>query len=380
METPCISCNESILQIANFCHKCGSQQKCKSCSATLIKDANNCISCGIPLTKSVEATSAINTVEYNETADSRSYKMAFSNEVGATVVGLVTTMLDNQPGRQQLKLSSNSNEGTEKIAQTVDAVYKDVTKVEKINSASSDVTDIPHIDDVNRTLECSEPHWILVYTFYHSTHGKHHFNRSEIMQFYKDQRGTKTRMGNFASNWDKIIEDKYIKTIRDGVLQLTDSGIDFAIKLINKEVPYRPKSGGKKASAKKIASKENKKEVSKKGTKTSAKQIKAEEFDAFKTTKKPSLDDFIKERNVSKSTGYTILAIAYYITKHCTTKFSDGNVEYAFKLLKLTPPLHLRQTITNLKTKNLWFDINDDSTWTLTRAGDTDFEKRFPSK
>lgn len=374
MESNCISCNESILQVAIFCHNCGSQQKCKSCQTQLVKGANNCIGCGISLSKSSDSSKAINTVEYKETATERGYKMEFTDEVGSNMVSLMQAMLENQSGNQFLKLEPNKRRQDE-------SHLEDVTIIEeRVDETTDRGIDIPHIDDITRTIECSEPYWILIYAFYHSNHGKDSFSRSEIQKIYKDQRGTASRMGNFASNWDRVIDSKYIKTIKDGVLQLTDTGIKIAIGVINKEIVSAPKSSGKKVISQKSNPIKEKAESGKKVSKTSAKSIKAEEFDAFKNSKKPSLEDFIKERSVNDKSSYIILAIAYYMKTYCQSNFTDGNIEYAYKILKLTPILHLRQTITNQKTKHLWFSIEQDGTWSLTRAGSIDFEKLFPSK
>ena len=78
----CNFCEEKISDRANFCPNCKNQIKCLSCSEVLEKDTDICIICGEEK-KSQEKNS--NTIEFQETKKTRSFKASFSNEVGSSI-------------------------------------------------------------------------------------------------------------------------------------------------------------------------------------------------------------------------------------------------------------------------------------------------------
>lgn len=388
METKCISCNEDILLVALFCHKCGSQQKCKSCNTPIVKEANNCIGCGVLLTKPTSSESAMNTFEFNQTIDSRSFRAAFTDKVGTNVVDALKNMLETNHANAQLQklnsgksISKDDINQTETIQEFEEAAVVQTPNKTLVDKKAVSIDDIPHIDDVERSLECSEPHWMLIYAFYESSFGKDVFSRDTIQQIYKNNRDLGSRMSNFGRAWDSLFktENRLMRTIKTGELMLTEKGIETATSLVKGEIVSKP---GKETS---IKSKPKKKsetaETGKKASKTSAKSVKVEQFDIFKSAKKPALEDFLKERAVKDKNSDLILALGYYIVKFCgASNFSDGNIEYGYKVLKKTPPLHLRQTIINCKTNNMWFNTTDDGKWTLERKGENDFEKAYTQK
>ncbi|MES2566223.1 MAG: zinc ribbon domain-containing protein [Bacteroidota bacterium] len=384
METPCISCNESILQIANFCHKCGGQQKCKACSTVIVKGANNCFNCGIVLSDTLNlASNAMNTVEFKQTADTREFKIALTDKVGGNAVGeILKNMIGHQIEKQHLKLSDEGTQSQHSITDndngTSDASTEDITL--KDNSSTSKVVEnneVPHINDVEKTIECSEPEWILIYAFYNCNHGKDAFSPDAVYKSYKEKRFTESRMKNFSTNWKSLFRES-IKTIKDGEMRLTQGGIDMATGLINKKITSKSKSFAKRATSKTVSTKKAKeqeplKKSSAKSTKTSAKSITPEQFDLHKSSTKPSLEDFLRTKKVGDDTSLRILAIAYYTNKFCKlSSFSDGNIEYAYKVLGLNKrPKHLHQTILNAKIRHLWFEIGSETgNWKLTRDGE----------
>lgn len=383
METKCISCNEQLVPNAVFCHSCGSQQKCKSCQTLIVKNAKHCIECGVSLSKTSESSDkAINTIKFNQTVDSRSYEIAFTDNVGAGVVEVIRNMTDHQP---QLKLNgpkngrqeNNSGDKLHQIGEAVHAEVEDEEREEKVNSDSN----VPHIIDVENTLECSEQHWILVYAFFISEQGKTTFTKDAVLKAYKDKRETPSRIANFSNKWKSLFK-VFVKTVKTDEFKFTDKGVETILGLISGEIKSdAAKTSLRKKNTEKKAAKET--SSSKKVGKTPPKAVKAEEFDLYKTAKKPSLADFFKERNVDDNTAHRILFIAYYITNVCElNSFSEGNIEFAYKVLKLNKrPLHLYQTILNIKLRRLWFD-QDESTgkWKLARTGEVYFEENFRKK
>ncbi len=108
-------------------------------------------------------------------------------------------------------------------------------------------------------------------------------------------------------------------------------------------------------------------------------------IDGDKAKGVPALEDFMKaiDSEKLKSSHEFILAVSYYVTKVVKSiDFSDGNIEYAYKVLDTSNrPVHLRQIITNLKNKNSWFEPSDtdNKRWKLTRIGEIYYEKNLKS-
>lgn len=382
METNCISCNEQLSPIAVFCHNCGSQQKCKICETNIVKNAKHCIGCGVSLSGTNNISDkAVNTIKFNQTAESRSYEVTFTDNVGAGVVEVIRNMADNQP---HLKLYNSKNEIPENIInskiteQTEDVIAEELDE-DKQEQENNDFK-FPHLNDVQNNIECSEQHWILIYAFYLSDYGKNTFSKDNLLKTYKDKRGTRSRVSNFSSKWKKLFKG-FVKTIKDEEFKLTDKGIETASDLISGKIKSEAsKTLQSKKSPQKNKTENNENTVVKKGSKTPAKSIQVEEFDLYKSSEKLSLADFLKERKIDDNTANRILAIAYYITSFCKlSTFSEGNIEYAYKVLGLNKrPLHLHQTILNAKINKLWFN-QDDSTgiWKLARPGEVYFEENF---
>ena len=104
------------------------------------------------------------------------------------------------------------------------------------------------------------------------------------------------------------------------------------------------------------------------------KKIKVEEFDIDGNTKEgiSSLKEFLDEKKAMESAPKAIIAVGYYITHLLgESEFSEGNIEFAYKALRLTGrPTHLHQIIINRKNSDAWFEQGSDSThWKLSRVG-----------
>jgi hypothetical protein len=124
------------------------------------------------------------------------------------------------------------------------------------------------------------------------------------------------------------------------------------------------------------------KEASVKTTKsTKARSVTPEKFDPHQSGDIQSLEKFFLDKQPGKSTGQRIAVIAYYITRlKKEASFSEGQIDYAFRLLKLTGrPTFLRQILINNKNNNDWFDLAEDGTrWLLTRTGEIFVEEKLP--
>lgn len=91
----CNFCEEKVSDRANFCPNCKNQIKCLSCSEVLEKDSDICIICGEEK-KSQEKNH--NTIEFQETKKTRSFKASFSNEVGNSIGEALGIILMNKRG------------------------------------------------------------------------------------------------------------------------------------------------------------------------------------------------------------------------------------------------------------------------------------------
>ena len=94
-----------------------------------------------------------------------------------------------------------------------------------------------------------------------------------------------------------------------------------------------------------------------------------------------TLEFFLKSLNNPTSTNERILAIAYYITHICNEEScSDGNIDYAYKILRLdNRPSLLRQTIANVKNRDFWLE-KASMNWKVSREGEIFLENKISNK
>jgi hypothetical protein len=59
--------------------------------------------------------------------------------------------------------------------------------------------------------------------------------------------------------------------------------------------------------------------------------------------------------------------------------FLRGNIDYAYRVLRLNKrPAHLRQTIVNMKNRQVWIsDSTPNGNWTLSRNGEIYIEDKL---
>jgi hypothetical protein len=87
-----------------------------------------------------------------------------------------------------------------------------------------------------------------------------------------------------------------------------------------------------------------------KAKKASSKKVVAERFDIHGSGDIPSLSNFIEEKKPGTANGPIIAVIGYYITEVMGNEFfSEGQVEYAYKMLKISRPNNLHQIMLNEK-------------------------------
>lgn len=118
-------------------------------------------------------------------------------------------------------------------------------------------------------------------------------------------------------------------------------------------------------------------------SKTRAKKVSAERFDIHGGDGKPSLQKFLDEKKPGRANGPRIAVIGYYVTKILGhDSFSEGQVEYAYRMLGVKRPNHLHQIMINNKNEKDYYEPmeGDESNWQLTRTGEIFVADNLPSE
>lgn len=116
---------------------------------------------------------------------------------------------------------------------------------------------------------------------------------------------------------------------------------------------------------------------------STSKKVVAERFDIHGGEGIPPLSEFIEQKKPGKANGPIIAVIGYYITELLGMDFfSEGQVEYAYKILKIKRPNNLHQIMLNEKNRKDFFEPNpdDQSHWALTRSGEIFVSDSLPVK
>ena len=112
----------------------------------------------------------------------------------------------------------------------------------------------------------------------------------------------------------------------------------------------------------------------------SAHIISPERFDIHGGEKVPSLQVFFDEKKPGTGNPYIIAVIGYYITELLgNDSFSEGQIEYAYRMLKLKRPNHLRQIIVNAKNNKDFFTPTEvQDKWKITRTCEIFVSDKLP--
>lgn len=372
----CPSCKSKQEKTSNFCSSCGNRLKCSNCNEAVNPLDKFCSNCGQTIIIESTNTDAPNTIKFKETKDERSYELAFTDEVSKEVTNLVTGMMKGKP----VMLNSGGNFSFEELDDSnndeIDNIDKDKNEKDKL----IDIDDnYPHINDLEMKMTFSEKEWIIIYSFYKSNFGKAIFKKDDVRDLYKEKRDSGSRMPNFFKNWNSSYQICF-RTQREGELKFTDEGLKFVKSLLTGEI----KTSAKKTSVtktnttnktKKKSAHKSSKGKEKSTSKVIPKSVAIEKFDI--NSKKISLEKFLESIGSPKSTNEIVLAIGYYIIEICgSSSFSDGNVDFAYKVLKLdNRPTLLRQTISNVKNRDFWIEKAEGKSWKLSRIGELHIEK-----
>jgi len=114
---------------------------------------------------------------------------------------------------------------------------------------------------------------------------------------------------------------------------------------------------------------------------TKSKSIPQDRFDCHGSESKVSLREFYEEKRPGRNNGNRIAVIAYYIKyKNSDEIFTEGNIDYAYKVLELKGrPKHLHQIIINNKNQRDFFEPTDnEGEWKITRTAEIFVEEKLP--
>lgn len=390
----CNKCESEQKLDNNFCDNCGNQLKCLSCSNELKAGANFCSKCGLDVKNKKQQSSSANTFELNETKEGRTIKAEFSDNMGSNMTETLAQLVTKKFEHKQLtngmngSLSDEKKDDSESVIDIQGEVIED-TKVQ--NNSPTKSTDIESLfrekdrklDLLVTDLKASKKYdygmrlAYLIVLFYKSK-GKDDVDKSVI-----------NGLLNYFGVNDGSFRKEFAKTkahfiVDSGKVEFRPAGLQQA-NVYLKEVLDDSKQGSWKLKDLKSPGKSgsnNSKDSSNKSktSKTASKTIQAETFDAH--NKKKSLKALFDEKNPGSSSVERVITIGYYINFILKEdNFSDGNIDYAYRVLKLDKrPKHLRQVITNIKNDYAYIENGEGKNWKLSRNGEIYVEEELPSK
>ena len=387
----CPSCKNSISEKAIFCGKCGVQLKCISCKHQISLQHRYCEECGTEIGGTNKKSVASNIFEFEETKENRSIKASFTDtavkDMSQTLGSFLTT---RSIGISQKSIIDEKSINSNRDEEIIDIESLDDTSIEIDDSGHSLIknrnTGLPNLKNiVYKRLPNSESEWMLIYACYSTNFELAPVTPETLKDFYESTgRKTDSTRRNFQTNLNSLVNQGFIEFINDDEFVVTDDGFDKAREILSRTSGSKPKKT-KIGTKKKKTNSENKKTTNVKASKSSsrapAKSIVQEKFNAHHKDK--SLKDFFNEKMPGNSSYNRILVIGYYINFILKSpSFSDGNIDYAYRTLKLSNrPKHLRQTITNIKNNYAQIeDADKDGNWRLTRNGEIFVEEELPKK
>jgi hypothetical protein len=133
--------------------------------------------------------------------------------------------------------------------------------------------------------------------------------------------------------------------------------------------------------AKDPATNDKKKKAKSKSSK-GAPKVSPERFEIHGDNGIPPLKDFFESKNPGKANRDIIAVIGYYVTEVLGSEtFSEGQIEYAYRMLSLPRPGHVRQIIINAKNQKDYFEQSEEgANWKLTRTGEIFVADQLPGR
>ncbi|GEP98112.1 hypothetical protein CCY01nite_43720 [Chitinophaga cymbidii] len=333
------------------------------------KDDAGCVNCGVPKEVKTNATSNTNTFRMHESAGERIIDATFSDNAAKELAGIIKENYAVRLGSQQIG-NLTQLPTTNEINPLVDTFQNaEVITPESSVPSPTDSSELLHIDDVERSLDCSEKHWILIYAFYISEYGKNTFNKGSVQKRYKESRDADSRMSNFSNRWKSLFPD-LIKTIRTDELRLTDKGINTAKDLIaGKWVSQASTAtGGKKSKGKKEEDEGGKRQVVRKSSNSSTGSKRLTNID-FYPSGQESLEVFFKKFAVKNDNERNLLFVYYFQEILKNANITLDHLYTCYDHLNLRIPENMDKSIGNTKSRTGWVETKDRLNLALTTAG-----------
>lgn len=372
--TTCASCSSTLPPNGFFCGGCLTQFKCKACNAILVPAYAGCINCGTPKEVKNNGTAAghnINTFRATEKPGERNIEATFSDNVAKhfadIISGTYSPKLSPQQQHvlQQLLEEPAVTDDPPAAVTTAGITAEEVPDKQQLESTNE--PEILHLDDVERSAACSETHWILIYSFYLSDHGKNTFSYIDVFNKYKNARGTESRMGNFSTKWKSLFPNS-IRTIKTDEFRLTEDAITSVKNIISGKTSSQPGVGTvrKKNKGQQSESSNEKTTAPKKSS-----GLKRLSDINFYPNGKESLEDFYKKFTVNNDDENNLLFI-YYLQE--ILGISPITVNHVFTCyhqegLNIRIPENLKQSIITTKFRRGWIESKERSNLSVTTAG-----------
>lgn len=378
----CSNCENQLSDKSIFCGKCKTQVKCLKCKEDLTLDAICCEMCGTDVKQKISSDVVMNRIRY----DGHSFEAEFTDKVGKDVTETFGRIFQEE--RNRLIEGAGINESHEE-SKTIDIDVQDVTPpVAPITDGSS------NLNDINTLFREKDGKLRLVETRIKADSKRNYSIRlTYLVVLYYTKKGEEAPKstikelleycgiydGNYRGWFGSVKGSDFM--VEGDLVEFRPAGQEKAYQYLN-DVFNSEKtgtwnlsnlsrsSGGTKKSG-------NSKESSKKKKSSASKSITPEPFETRHKSK--TLEAFLSEKT-SNGTTNKILLIGYYINKILKKPtFTDGNIEYAYKALKLDRrPKHLRQMIINAKNDHLYFeDAEPKGAWKVSRDGEIYVEEKL---
>ncbi|WP_184548360.1 zinc ribbon domain-containing protein [Mucilaginibacter sp. FT3.2] len=385
----CNNCESSVLNSSNFCNQCGGRLKCKECKSALEKGAKFCGECGTEINAVVASNGQPNTFHYYKKGDEIRCDVGLSNEVGKEgLKSLIENITQNSYPHtfdvSPINNGANQIEHQLPIEEAKNLESKNEVSEEKsfvnLNSVNQDKKLIKylHIDDLLHKRKLSEMEWILIFAFYEGGYGAKTFTYDQVRSAYLNKRKNDSRNRNFSGNWTGL-RKTFFDTASEGVFRIEFDKVDIVSDFVLGTASGIIKGAyenSKSPTSKKVTKEKPATATVVKASKSS-KQIVLEDFDVVKSEKKPSLQEVFDKFKPSSNKDVFGL-IAYYICELSKTEtFTAGNIDYAYRILKLTRKNSLVQLINNVKNETQWFEGIESGKWKLSRLGSVALEEMF---
>ena len=370
---------------SKFCNQCGIRLKCKKCDSLLNKNDKFCGECGAEVVET-KTTQAPNTVSFHKKGDEIKYEVGLSNEVGKEGIKsliesitqtsyhpIIDLPLNNEVKGIDIKTSEQEDEDTKT------PFVASGSKEEIIAEQAGDNSEInyPHIDDLLFKRKYTEIEWILVFAFYEGKYGEATFTYELVRNAYLGKRKNNSRVKNFSQNWNGL-RKTYFDTVSEGVFKIEYDKLQMVSDFIkgNAQGIIKGVYEGSKSSHSSKVKEKPEGATSGKGQRT-VKQISTEDFDVVGNSEKPSLKD-VYEKFKPENNKEIFGMIAYYIcVLNNEERFSAGNIDFAYRLLKINRKNNLIQLVNNVKNETRWFDGIESGVWKLTRLGTVELESLY---